>query len=368
MSLFDAIFMGDKYYGLNPGAEAQINTAIQPKDSWVTAVSAITTTKLVSLFSNAAGTNAYGVVSDISGSTITPGATQLIGAITVGDTYNVSSAAIDSTTVFAVFEGTANQLKEITEAAGVLTLTASTTFGATITRPGIANLDSTYSVVVYRESGADVNASIISNAGLVVNAPVTLAASCVNANQVVALDSTYFLTAYTDGSNDLYVICGARSGTTISAGTPEIVISNPNAVYITRHSATSAAIYYKYNAAPYDIYCKIATISGTTVTLGSEMLIKTVGSSLSILPYRLMATNFTGGTDAVVYTDVDDANAMKGTVATDGAAYNTFELNSNDPTKPCAITQIDTSTFFVQYYETNAGAGGDLYGKVVTYP
>lgn len=89
---------------------------------------------------------------------------------------------------------------------------------------------------------------------------------------VAALTTTKAIISFHDYTNDgLYAVVATLSGTTISYGTPFLVKStfSPYGSQIVALDATTALIVYEENANSY-LAAKVLTISGTTITAGSQ--------------------------------------------------------------------------------------------------
>ena len=90
---------------------------------------------------------------------------------------------------------------------------------------------------------------------------------------VAALTTTKAIISFHDYTNDgLYAVVATLSGTTISYGTPFLVKStfSPYGSQIVALDATTALIVYEENANNY-LAAKVLTISGTTITAGSQV-------------------------------------------------------------------------------------------------
>lgn len=89
-------------------------------------------------------------------------------------------------------------------------------------------------------------------------------------NAVVALSESSFVIIYSN-STAIYAKCGSVSGTTISYGSEVTIDSNTSYSSTSSATALSGSLFvvaYKNNS--YYGVCKVGTVSGTTITLGSE--------------------------------------------------------------------------------------------------
>ena len=105
---------------------------------------------------------------------------------------------------------------------------------------------------------------------------------------IAALSDTVAVYAYIDyntgtGASDLKAVVATRSGSTISYGSPTVVRSglSPQGLSICKLSSTTALITYETSANNY-LAGKVLTVSGTSVSAGTEATINSVSQYPSV--------------------------------------------------------------------------------------
>jgi hypothetical protein len=365
MSLYN-LFMGGGSIDLVAGAEVTITPPVTPSDLSRCPVVQQDASTAVSY--SCGGTNLYGRVLSISGSTITVNADVTFGT-TISGFINPAAVKIDSVTSLVATGSTGAKLWLNTRTGTSLATTISSSFGTSVNNPALANLDATYSVLMYREGTTDTRISIVTNATATANTPVSIPGSYESVS-IVALDSTYFACSYTDVSANPYVVIGARSGTTVVFGTPLAIATATGGGFLTTHSTTQASIYYSNQSAPYNFKAQDLTIGGGgSVTSNSTTTIRTVTNSTGFVPYPLLPIVTTGNQDVLFFTDPDDNNYLKAQLTFEsGLSVNpsaTYSVNSFNPSKPCGACTLDSATFLVLYFEQNLGSTNVISARVV---
>ena len=116
--------------------------------------------------------------------------------------------------------------------------------------------------------------------------PVASLSNAVTRTGVSALSSTSAVISYIDSTlSGLYVVVVTLSGTTITYGTPVLVRASlsPQGCSIAALSSTSAIVVYESDPDNY-LAARGMTISGTTITLGSEVTNSLVSTGPNIGP------------------------------------------------------------------------------------
>lgn len=121
-----------------------------------------------------------------------------------------------------------------------------------------------------------------------IGAQVNVAALQQQRSGIAPLSSTVAVYAYigydnNSGLADLYAVVATRSGSTISFGTPVVVRSglSPQGVSICKLSSTTAFIAYETAANNY-LAGRVLTVSGTSVSAGAESTISSVSQYPSV--------------------------------------------------------------------------------------
>jgi len=165
---------------------------------------------------------------------------------------------------------------------------------------------------------------------------------------VCTLSTTTAVIAYVDYTNDgIYAVVATRSGTTLTYGTPVLVRSgfSPQNVTCAALSATTVVVCYETTDTN-RLGTKVLTISGTSITVGSEATNGATSQYPSVVP--LTSTTalcaYSGGT--VVIT-VSGTTASYGSVATypSGGVNSTVQVSLISSTKAVLIRQNDANNY-----------------------
>ena len=233
----------------------------------------------------------------------------------------------------------------------------------------ISTLDSTHFVVGYRDDGGDdyghckigtVSGSTISyGSEYVFNSADTYHIS------VSALDSTHFVVGYRDHGGDGYGHCkiGTVSGSTISYGS-EYVFNSPSAfnLYISALDSTHFVVGYWDTGGDSYGHCKIGTVSGSAISYGSEATFNSaVTSYISIS--ALDSTHFVVG-----YKDSGNSSygtAIIGTVSGSAISYGSEATFNSASTDYISVSALDSTYFVVSYRDVgNSSYGTAIIGTV----
>ena len=136
----------------------------------------------------------------------------------------------------------------------------------------------------------------------------TSAAHTGNAISAVALDSTHVFIAHSyNSSYYLYGIVCTISGTTITVGTDTAINSSVNsgsAISAVALDSTHVFIAHSYNSSKYYLYGIVCTISGTTITVGTDTAINSSAHSGSAI--SAVALN---ASDVIIYHHAPSSTA-----------------------------------------------------------
>ena len=140
-------------------------------------------------------------------------------------------------------------------------------------------------------------------------------------------NSNKFLVIYGDGNNSNYITgrVGTISGTNITFGTKNAVINGTGSFNSVAFDSNvnKFAVFYRNPNSPFDGKCKVATISGTNVTYGSEA---TYNSSRSNDPQSTFDSN--SNKIVVAFEDQDNNNYVTAAVGTISGTNITFGSTS----------------------------------------
>lgn len=159
---------------------------------------------------------------------------------------------------------------------------------------------------------------------------------------VWALTTTKAIISYHDYTNDgLYAVVATLSGTTITYGTPVLVKStfNPYGSAIVGLDSTTALITYEENTGNY-LGARVLTISGTSITVGSQVTNGAVSQYPSLAP--LTATTAlcvyqSSGAKAVVITVSGSTPSFGSVVSATGGANSTMSISALSSTEAVMI-------------------------------
>lgn len=366
MSAWFNVLMSEQSYSLTAGSETQTSATNRPLDTYGCPFITLTSTKAVSLYTDASTNILYGYTQDISGTNISNNAAgeQNLGSMTGGTCYAI---AMTSTTILAAG---GSVIKQITESSGALSNSSNASVGTTPTGIQLCKLDSSYAVLFWREASTDVRCAVVTNASPpVIGTAYAVATGVYNTNGIIGLDSNYFIVGYTDSSNNMYIKIGYALSGAITYGSAVLISANITAtsqITLVKHSSTTATIYYKQGSSDYGIKSKTITTSGTSATVGSEVDVVDIVGSTGYSPYRCIPVYNQNGVDVLFFANPDDTNYLDGSIVTGVApADYTSAITSNNPCHPAGADYLTTDTLIVQYFKAANGLIANLYAKVV---
>lgn len=157
---------------------------------------------------------------------------------------------------------------------------------------------------------------------------------------VWALTTTKAIISYHDYTNDgLYAVVATLSGTTITYGTPVLVKStfNPYGSAIVGLDSTTALITYEENSGNY-LAARVLTISGTSITVGSEVTNGTVSQYPSLAPLTsTTALCVYSGARAVVISVSGTTPSFGSVVTASGGVNSTISVSALSSTAAVMI-------------------------------
>ncbi|MFQ5518049.1 MAG: hypothetical protein ACE5E8_10820 [Acidimicrobiia bacterium] len=233
----------------------------------------------------------YLVVGTVSGTDITWGAEVTLGTVP-GGTFNIGMAAMSATTLLVSFRqsdgfGDKGHVHLVTVSGTTATVGPVTRFSDIPRGHEITKLDSTRAVLAYSKfSGPESGQALVAT---VSGTDITVGAEhefepgplFVRSIGLAALDSSKFLVGWrvtpgAPGNGNLVV--GTVSGTDITYGSvvdATALEADFDGVQVTKLTPTTAFVLYSVPA--FDMTARIATISGTDITLGPEKQILNSG-------------------------------------------------------------------------------------------
>lgn len=194
-----------------------------------------------------------------------------------------------------------------------------------------------------------------------------------NFMQVVALSSTLAVASYYDTTGALYIVALSVSGTTVTYGTPVLVVAaatGTSTVNLVAHSATLGCVVANANVTSYNAYIWAFTVSGTTITLGASTLLNSGGGNYipGAYAYKNSATTglavYPDGTNSYIFLQ---AYSVSGTTVTLGTQVNIATSTSN--TWPLAFT--GSNQFVIGYQDSGQTnritfKAGTISGNTIT--
>lgn len=176
-------------------------------------------------------------------------------------------------------------------------------------------------------------------------------------------NSNKFLVIYGDGNNSNYITgrVGTISGTNITFGTKNAVINGSGSYNSVAFDSNvnKFAVFYRNPNSPFDGKCKVATISGTNVTYGSEA---TYSSTVSPYP----RSTFDSNSNKIVVAFEDQGNnsyvtAAVGTISGTNITFGSTSVIYNGVVQNSWQHSIvfDSTTNKIVHFSRN-GIGGDV--------
>jgi len=159
---------------------------------------------------------------------------------------------------------------------------------------------------------------------------------------VWALTTTKAIISYHDYTNDgLYAVVATLSGTTITYGTPVLVKStfNPYGSAIVGLDSATALIVYEENSAN-QLGARVLTISGTTITVGSQVTNGSTSQYPSLTPLTsttALCVYLGGGAKAVVITVSGTTPSFGSVASATGGANSTMSVSALSSTEAVMI-------------------------------
>ncbi len=359
-----ALFIGAISYS----SEYVFNSAT----TYYLSVSALDSTHFVVVYQDYSNSS-YGtaIIGTISGSTISYGSEYVFNSAT---TYEISVSALDSTHFVVGYQDDGNS--------GYGTAIIGTISGSTISYGSeyvfnqastsyisVSALDSTHFVVGYRDDGnSSYGTAIIgtiSGSTISYGSEYVFNSATTSYISVSALDSTHFVVGYRDYGGDKYGHCkiGTISGSTISYGS-EYVFNSASTYEISVSALDSTHFVVGYRDEGGDKYghCKIGTISGSTISYGSEYVFNSA-STYNISISALDSTHF-----VVVYRDNSYyGTAIIGTISGSTISYGSEYVFNSATTYYLSVSALDSTHFVVGYQDYgNSDYGTAIIGTYTT--
>jgi len=351
-------------YVPNPGVKSVFNTAYTTDIS----VTQLDATHALVCYQDYGNNHGMAQVLTISGTTVTAGTETVFNSAT---TYYISVIQIDATHALVCYNdggnGSRGTAQVLTISGTTVTAGTETVFNNTSTTyVSVTQLDATHALVCYRDDGNSYygTAQILTISGTTVTAGTeTVFNNAITSYiSVIQLDATHALVCYRDAGNSYYGTAQVLtiSGTTVTAGT-ETVFNAATTYYIsvTQLDATHALVCYQDGGnSQYGTAC-VLTISGTTVTAGTETVFN-AATTYYISVIQIDATHA-----LVCYNDGGNSNygtaqvlTISGTTVTAGTetVFNTAGTYYN------SVTQLDATHALVCYRDD----GNSSYGTACT--
>ena len=232
-------------------------------------------------------------------------------------------------------------------------------------KPVVVNADGTVSVV--GGSGSNLTPSPISSSVATFNAGGT------TANIDVSFDpntSGKFVVVYKDNANSNYgtAVVGTISGTSISFGSEVVFQSNDveySNVEFDPNTANRFVVCYQNNTSPYSSAVKVGTVSGTSISFGSEQTIKGTGNNIPSISFDVGNAN----TFVAIFSEVSSyhGKAVVGTISGTSVSF------GNDATfastaiyqDTVAADPNNTGKFIIAYQDgSNSNYGTCVVGTI----
>ena len=318
-----------------------------------------------------ASSTLYGVVCTISGTTITAGdCTQL----SASNTQYAASVALSSTKVFVAYGGTSNRLYGMVCTISGTTITAGTGTELSTTTDSCnyvsAVLIGSGKVFIAHRNGGYVSGMICTISGTTVTSGGDSLVSSISGSweniSATALNNDKVFVAHRGGSYLYGVVC-TISGTTLTAGTDtQLSILTNSYTNMTATMLEGDKVFIAHRGKDLYLYGIVCTISGTTITAGTDTLLTDIPDSY------INSTIFLDANKVFIAHRNTGNSYMYGMVC----IFSGTSIIIGPDIKIGAINTIHTNTsrVFATLIDTNkvfaAHRGGNsyLYGVVYTIP
>ncbi|KQZ49709.1 hypothetical protein ASD54_12280 [Rhizobium sp. Root149] len=303
--------------------------------------------------------NSDGTVSTVTANNDTTGTATVFRS---ASTTWIASAALSATQVVVCYYDGTNSQAVIGTISGT-----SVSFGTAVTfRSGgggyvsVCALSSTSFAVAYRDTGNQGNARIGSVSGTAITFPsaeVTFNPASTAFISIASLSSTAVIIAYQDTGNSSYgtAIIGTVSGTTITFGS-EYVFRPLTTSNISVCALTSSTIVVANDASGAAGQCYAGTVSGTAITFGSLTTFDSTAAASYTSIVALTSTSF-----LVAWArGTTDGRAKIGTVSGTTVSFPGSDAVFNGNTGYVSATKLSATSVLVAYED----AGNSSYGTI----
>jgi hypothetical protein len=247
----------------------------------------------------------------------------------------------------------------------------------------IAVLDESTFVVEYQDESdsghGTVKVGTVSGTSVTFGSEVEyLSAGRATWTSIATLDATHFVVVYSDWNDDKKgkAIIGTVSGSSVTFGSATVFYSSNEATIMDVSALSSSGFvvgYRKGNAVDLQGAARIGTVSGTSITFGTEAEFTTLSSSSS---YSISVDTFSSSKFVVAYRDASDSDHGTAKIGTVSGTSITFgaesEFLSADGTLGHIVKILDSSNFIIVYKDgsdSNHGTAkiGTVAGTNVTF-
>lgn len=293
--------------------------------------------------------------------------------------FDISADLLDSTRVCVGYSGDSGGTVQIGEISGnTVTWGSEQVFksGSGISATSVATLDSTHICVAYEyQNTGRSRIGTISGNTITWGPEQTFNAVDTNYVSVVALDSTHVYLSYNDAGSDMFGIgrIGTISGNTITWGSESLFRQFADNIVVVALDSTHVCVTYLYNVTQpqqgtYQVG-RIGTISGNTITWGSEQVLY-FGTSVGSI-HTLVALDSTH-----IWMGRADATSVGvgviGTVSGDTITLGSSQTFNSGTTAHIAAIALDSTHICVSYQDggnSNRGTSrtGTISGDTITW-
>ena len=278
-----------------------------------------------------------------------------VGVITARNGIKVSAGqSISAVSGIVTYYGDGSQLSGVES--GVVNFVASGTIpnGATV----VINTDGTVGIVTLTTSSTpSVGSKAVFNAG---NATLYMSSAYDSANNKVVI-------VYNDQSNtgDGTAIVGTVSGSSITFGS-EVVFNTGSPDWTSCvYDSTNEKVVIAYRDSSNSSYgtAIVGTVSGTSISFGSEVVFNTGNT-----PYTAATFDSTNGKVVIAYADFGDSGkgkAIVGTVSGTSISFGSEAQFTADSTSMTSATYDSANQKVVISYGIDVGGLGVIQGKAV---
>ncbi|RKZ08506.1 hypothetical protein DRQ25_08915 [Candidatus Fermentibacteria bacterium] len=310
-------------------------------------------------------------VVNVSGSTLTFGSTEyrVNSSVSVNIPHSGAVATVDSTRFVATYRNGTNVIAIVGTVSGD-TISFGSEYTAATSAQWMCSLcvyDTNKFVVAYDTGPGYLRVGTISSGNVIsYGSAVSYVSDPGGLSYICALDSTHVVANYNSQYKQGYIRCASISGTTISLGSAVKYYGLPDAGYYTNNQyidkidSTHYVAYYRRYVSPsvYRTDGFLGSVSGTTVTIGSQVTLGTVGhdnASGCYLDGNKFCLLWQDRSSNVLYYVIGNIDKTKLTLEVEGTDLREIIQNNKDFVYTTKQVTISTGWHYIGFNYDNTG-------------